>query len=499
MTKKLINLTAIDLDIAHQHKQWVKKYYQQNKKVNDAFDLESLYALDFGFANHPHLWPSNRVGKTPLAESNTQSPVDFIHTKIRYYRWRKKLLRLFNVDTTDIDQFEKDYQKIIKLLKEKFLIEALKHSIQSAIELAKNYLDLNELNQLNNISPLYLQYREDWLAKHYDISVICQQVTNKLKGEIKNVTHQLMHQRHQKNVDAHICKIMAEDLKRYHEISQLIQQSEILAKRYIDIYYNKDKKITNNEFIRQSISSVTLSIGFWSCLGAIALTIAGFFVPVLWIPAGILGYISFISCVKTGFLVYKMVNEGKNKRSPDSYELRDTIIEAVLLPFYTFGSDIVVGIGKASISLSHASANIANSVKQVFAIIAIAWDGIFSNVGSLADAKETFFGIKQVMLGYDPLKNTKSATSWAYVKRKLAQEHTIEAATDIVKQNKILATKLAEQVAEEIKKETGDASIYQFTYTLFVPNLQPNKMVVKQFKSYHQAILSWKVKSKLID
>lgn len=510
MTRQLIYLSKVDNEIAKQHKQWLKDYFSQYPHLSRAFTLEELKKLDFGLAEHPHLWPSNRAGKTPLTEK-PKCAADFIFTKLQRYRSQSRWRNLFKSDPLDSQQFEKDYREALKLLKEKFLLKALAETIGIAIKRSNGLLNMEELEKLKQISPLYTQYRKDWLKKHYDSTVLFAKMRAKLQAEIKNTSKQkkvienkntskkIIHLSKKENHNKKIQDLFIKNLRTLEEIKQLVEQSEILLKRYIDIYYEKNKKMTKAEYHREQLATITLSIGLWSGIAAAAFSIAGCFFPVFFIPAAVFGYISFTSSIRTCLTLYKVVDEAQHKRSPSVGEVRDLIMDALLFPCYFFGYGVIMGVSKAVTSVTHASSQVAKTIHHVFSTIANVWDNVLSNLDDLIDVKEafSFSDMKQAISGYDAIKNTNTATSWSYLKRKLVQDD-VPLATSIatVQMNKIMAKEIAKETAQEIKELGGTTAPYQFNYVLFKSH-SPEHTNMQPMKSYHQAILNWKFTVKL--
>lgn len=494
MPKQLIELQQIDANIAKIHREWIQNYLAEHKDIRDLLMLDDASladssSFDFGLAKHPHLWPSNRIGKTPLAEGKEQSISDYLLKRISRLRLQKRLFGWFK-PYPNIESFQTDYLKVCKLLKEKFLREAIDHSLQLAKAKISNVsiTETNILDKFPTFSSLHQQFREDWLNAHFEVTYYSKIASTQLRNEIITLKKTIkVAKPNEKDSEPKTRLVECE------EALALVKQSEILAKRYIDIYYEKEKKITRGEHYKKTFSAVSISIGLWAGIGCVAFTVGGIFNPLLLIPATILGYISYTSSFSTLNLLYKITQEAQYERSPNKKDVMDIFLDSILMPLYFFGGKIIMAASKITVAITKASNQLADKITSVFKTIANAWDGIVSNLDDVIDSKEALVGVKQMIVGYDEVKNTSTAGSWAYLKRKLFVDYKkdLQVTEQVIQAAKHDAQKIGKSTSETIKGLMGKSSSYQFSYALLSNN------TIIQDKSYHQALLTFKLPDNL--
>ena len=140
MTISLFGLHSLDKTIISEHRAWLERYIHDNPAIVSALSLDDKSNLDFGLLNHPHLWPSKRIGKTPIYESNHPNIVDFIQKQINLFHRKRLLLGKNKEALALVRQFDKDYRTYLKFLIKKFLKQAIHTSIEILITNSKPYI-----------------------------------------------------------------------------------------------------------------------------------------------------------------------------------------------------------------------------------------------------------------------------------------------------------------------------------------------------------------------
>lgn len=449
----LQHLKAIDAKMVAEHRLWLMKRVNalpadlqaRLKKTSDA---------ELSILQHPNLWSGARFPQTTVAPFEVDgtaanknkaksSPIseyisDSLESAIANSRQDLKQLAAFK-------QLQKDYDRFKAVLIEKSLLLAVNESLAFVNLDDRDLSDLKEFFTSNY--ALKLQTRTDSLNIHASVRQKCNRIRNR-----NNLTP---------------------------EQSASLRQSEVLAKRLVDLYLDRTKKKTNTEQAVDSVSTATSAIALATGIPAAIFGIGGIFFPPLLVPAGILGLISFISYTSTAISAGKMAYESITfGRSPPTKELILTAIDIAIAPLAIFGGSLVSSIKGA---VSHA--------KKLVDVIGGLWNNVGSNI--FPDIFFTQEVVKDMYSFTSPqkemLKHTVTATTWKNIQSRLLVDHDPGIAFDLKQNTKAISRSPKKDGQTTAKFGRG------FAYVRLPASLKltDKPSHLEHIESYHADILAW--------
>lgn len=387
---KLKDLENLDEAIQIEHREWLR-----NARLEENFGIKlrtSVKNERYSLLKFPKLWSGNRVGETSIESDPNVIPIDFLGVISRQkqkYRsdWRdEEVLRL--------EKLEDDYKKFLEHLKERFLAQAIKITLNSLPE-SEAKIDLKKFYKNAERSPVNLQTQDQCVAEHAKITLAIQKARKSILLE-----------------------------NRGDDALQQLEQLEILSKRRVDIHYENPTKKTTADVVTSGISATSSTLGMVTALGAAALWIGGFIFPPLWIGAAILGAISFVSYVSTAISVGKVVRNGINGRPPSRSEVKDLAIEAALAPLNVFGK-IFRGV-RHFVKSSRVVESVLRKIKDV-------GTNFLSNITDAPWVKDNIEGAKDAVSDakeHRTSKNDTTMTSTAKVMSELLKTQPVSKASE---------------------------------------------------------------------
>lgn len=389
--------------------------------------LDSQYSI----LNYPDTWSGFRITETAIQQKNKfgQSAFDAMP---KFLKLAKRHFKKDSSTLKKIEIFDKNYQKYFNSLKEISLLES--------IFATKNIIHTKHSIDIKLDEHFFIN-----LHTHHD----CLIANNKI--------HEI-----------------SMDLKKKNVNENLILQFDTLAKRFLDIQYEKIKKQTTLEFFANKISSLTIAISLMAGIPAALLGIGAFFFQPLLLPVIILGSISYISYVASGILANKVLYEWLlYHKAPSFKDLNSLVIDILLSPFMLANGKIAHGLIKSF-----------PQFKNVFKFIKYLWGNEFSNIfPDVLSLKDTVKDMRYTISNWR-YKNKLASTFGAYSGKIIPSLLTAHAneANSSDKINKTI------QLIEQAKasKKLNDTTLFDRNFVLLNFSTRTNLSYVN---SYHGHIL----------
>ncbi len=371
------DLQSINESIQQEHLTWLVR--------NAPAVIEPHLKIEqYGILNYPELWSGARFFETEVKKTGENNPAS---TEIA--QLIEKAQEEYPEQKKEIEAFEKKYAKYLGLLKERCLLKAIYKTLDSIEGTEETEKDCASIKAkfrevLSPSALLNMQTRYECLQAHKDISLQCYALRDKALS------------------DPHT--------------SDQIKQLEILSKRLLDSHYEGAKKMTIVDAIAKDVATTTSFLGLATAIPAAILGIAALFFPPLFVPAGILGAISFVSYTSTAISAVKMAHEAISYgRGPNPSDVKWFVADTLLSPFNLAGGPIFAKIG--SIFRPLKAKAIINTISQV-------WNNVISNIfPDTVETKEVAADMLEVGSAFTAkgqLKNTLTATSWQKMRSSMA-------------------------------------------------------------------------------
>lgn len=374
----LQQLEPLDQAIGLEHKAWLEEHLSKLFIVSSDF----FARFDAGLLNFPELWSGSRVGETTIAKQNAQ--IASCYSEIQEQIARAK--QQHETDAAFLAQlqaFDELYQAFFNRLKERFLAQAIETTL-SQISNNEHLRTLIDFYHSPDRSPVNFQTQDQCVAEHDKITKIIKAHRAKpaLQTELRNLT-----------------------------------QLEILSKRKLDMHYESVTKKTKAELVLNKVSLASSVVGLLTGVAAIGCWIGAFFFPPLILPAAILSYVSYASYGATAISVGKVIKNAVNGRPPSKKEVKELVIEAVLLPLN------VIGRGFTALRHLFKSATAIKAIRDVGNIT----NNVISNGMDVPFVPQIKSDAKEVMQDIDVnnLTHSTSVTTRGKVASALLEKHAV--------------------------------------------------------------------------